>query len=59
MTKPKVIVKLYDANKIPDLSDEGIASFLSYQPKSDYREPVKIERLTHKFAVKVTFLETV
>ncbi len=51
------IVKLYDANKIPNLSDEGILDYLSYQPKPDYRRPVKIERLTDKYAVRVTFEE--
>lgn len=51
------ITKLYDATKIPDLSDGGIMGYLSYQPKSDYRTPVKIERLTDKFAVRVTFQE--
>lgn len=54
-----MIVKIYDANKIPDLSDEGILNFLSYQPKSDYRIPVKIERLTDKYAVRVSFSERV
>lgn len=54
-----MIVKLYDANKIPDLSDEGILDYLSYQPKSDYRTPVKIERLTGQYAVRVSFSERV
>lgn len=51
------IIKLYDADKIPDLSDEGILDFLSYQPKSDYRKPIKIERLTGKYAIQVTWEE--
>lgn len=51
------IIKIYSAIKIPDLSDEGVLDFLSYQPKSDYRRPAKIEKLTDRFAVKVTFTE--
>lgn len=47
------------ALKAGDLSDEGIKNYLSYQPRSDYREVTKIERLYNKFAVKVTFKETV
>ena len=49
------ITKLYEATKIPDLTDEGILDYLSYQPKSDYRTPIKIERLTNSYAIKVTF----
>lgn len=52
-----MIVKIYDANKIPDLSDEGILDYLAYQPKSDYRKPVKIEKLTDRYAIRVTFEE--
>ena len=51
------ITKVYDANKIPNLSDEGILDYLSYQPKSDYRTPIKVERLTDRYAIKVTFEE--
>lgn len=51
------IVKIYDANKIQDLSDDGILSYLSYQPKSDYRTPIKIERLKDTYAIRVTFEE--
>lgn len=54
-----MIVKIYDANKIPDLSDDGILDYLSYQPKSDYRTPIKVERLTDHYAVRVSFSETV
>ena len=53
------IVKIYDANKIPSLSDQGILDYLSYQPRSDYRAPIKIERLTNKYAVRVIFHEDI
>lgn len=49
--------KIYPANKIPDLSDEGILNFLSYQPKTDYRKVIKFERLPYLFAVIVTLTE--
>ena len=49
--------KIYPAIKIPDTSDDGILDFLSYQPKSDYRTPVKIKHLTNLYAVEVTFEE--
>lgn len=51
------ITKMYDATKIPDLSKDGIEDYLSYQPKSDYRTPIKIEQLPSHFAVRVTFEE--
>lgn len=54
-----MITKIYPAIKIPNLSDKGILDYLSYQPKSDYRTPVKIERLTNQYAIKVTFEERV
>ncbi len=52
-----MITKLYKATNIPNLSYEGILDYLSYQPKSDYRIPVKIERLTDMFAIKVMYDE--
>jgi hypothetical protein len=52
-----MIVKVYDAKKIPDLSDEGILDYLGYQPKSDYRTPVKVEKLIDEYAIRVTFEE--
>jgi hypothetical protein len=51
------ITKLYEATKIPNLTDEGILDYLLYQPKSDYRTPIKIERLQNFHALKVTFKE--
>lgn len=51
----ELFVISYPALKIPDLSDEGILNWLSYQPRSDYRKPIKVEKLPNKFAVKVTF----
>ena len=45
------------SSTITNLSDEGILDYLSYQPKSDYRTPIKVERLTDRYAIKVTFEE--
>lgn len=53
----KTMVKVVPAIKIPNLSDEGIEDWYSYQPKSDYRKLVKIERLSHSFAIKLTLEE--
>lgn len=53
----KRIIKVYDALKILDTSDQGILDYLSYQPKSDYREVIKVEKLTDRQAIKVTFEE--
>jgi hypothetical protein len=51
------IVKKYSANHIPNLSDGGIEDFLSYQPKSDYRTPIKIEKPADEYSVIVTLEE--